>query len=50
MRIRNSWEGQVMTSVVTVRNLSQFDNGTFLSSIDGSRTIAAFPRKLLRLS
>ena len=48
MRIQNSWEGQVMTSVATGRNLSQFDNGTFLSTIDGCRTIVAFPKKLLR--
>src|SRR5580700_6895602 len=38
-----AWE--VITPVVTTKKLSKFDTKTLLSTIDGGRKIAAFPKK-----
>jgi CRP/FNR family cyclic AMP-dependent transcriptional regulator len=35
----------VMTAVATAKKISKFDTKTFLSTIDGGRKIAAFPKK-----
>src|SRR3984893_8178943 len=34
-----------MTAVATAKKISKFDTKTFLSTIDGGRKIAAFPKK-----
>jgi hypothetical protein len=34
-----------MTPAVAAKKLSKFDSKTFLSTIDGGRKIAAFPKK-----
>ena len=34
-----------MTPVVAAKKLSKFDPKTFLSTMDGGRKIAAFPKK-----
>jgi CRP/FNR family cyclic AMP-dependent transcriptional regulator len=38
-------EGQIMPLVAASKKLSKFDPKTFLSTIDGGRKIAAFPKK-----
>jgi hypothetical protein len=37
--------GPIMTPVVAAKKRSKFDPKTFLSTIDGGRKIAAFPKK-----
>jgi CRP/FNR family cyclic AMP-dependent transcriptional regulator len=46
LRLRNSGEGkQIMAPVAAAKKLSKFNPKTFLSTMDGGRKIAAFPKK-----
>ena len=45
MGILEHWEGPIVTPVAAAKKRSKFDLKTFLSTIDGGRTILAVPKK-----